>query len=71
MIKWFVGAFRDREFAPTDINDILMNEQGEPLRTWRISHAIPKKWTMSDLNANENAVVVETMELSYRYFAIQ
>ena len=71
VIKWFLGAFRDREFAPTDINVILMNEKGEPLRTWRISHAIPKKWTISDLNANENAVVVETMELSYRYFAIQ
>jgi phage tail-like protein len=71
VIKWFLNAFRDREFGSTDINVILMNEKGEPLRTWKVSHAIPKKWTISDLNANENAVVIETMELSYRYFTIQ
>ena len=71
VIKWFFKAFRDREFNPTDINVILMNEKGEPLRTWKVSHAIPKKWLISDLNANDNAIVVETMELSYRYFTIQ
>ena len=41
------------------------------LRTWNVAHAIPKKWLISDLNANENSVVIETMELSYRYFSLQ
>ena len=50
VITWFNSAFRDREFNPTDINVILMNEKGEPLRTWKIAHAIPKKWVVSDLN---------------------
>jgi len=71
VINWLLRAFRDREFKPADVNVILMNEKGEPLRTWKVSHAIPKKWLVSDLNANENAIVVETMELSYRYFTIQ
>ena len=71
VINWFLKAFRDREFEPTDVNVILMNEKGEPLRTWKVAHAIPKKWLVSDLNANENAVVIETLELSYRYFTIQ
>jgi len=71
VIKWFLGALRDREFVPADVTVILMNEKGEPLRTWKVSYAIPKKWTVSDLNANENAIVIETMELSYRYFTIQ
>ena len=71
VIDWFLAAFRDRTFAPTDINVILMNEKSEPLRTWKIAHAIPKKWSVSDLNANDNAVVIETMELSYQYFTIQ
>ena len=71
VINWFLKALRDREFDPTDVNVILMNEKGEPLRTWKVAHAIPKKWTISDLSANENAVVIETMELSYRYFTIQ
>jgi phage tail-like protein len=71
VIAWCLSAFRDREFKPTDVNVILMNEKGQPLRTWKIAHAIPKKWMVTDLNANDNAVVIETMELSYRYFTIQ
>jgi len=71
LIQWFLKAFRDREFEPTDVNVILMNERGEPLHTWKVAHAIPKKWVVSDLNANENAVVIETLELSYRYFTAQ
>jgi phage tail-like protein len=71
VIKWFLTAFRDREFSPADINVILMNEKGDPLRTWNVAHAIPKKWLVSDLNANESSIVVETMELTYRYFTIQ
>jgi phage tail-like protein len=71
VIKWCLKAFRDREFEPADINVILMNEKSEPLRTWKVSHAIPKKWLVSDFNANENSLVIETLELTYRYFTIQ
>jgi phage tail-like protein len=71
VIAWCLDAFRDRKFAPANINIILMNETGGPLRTWKVSQAIPKKWSVSDLNANDSAVVVETMELTYRYFTIQ
>lgn len=71
VIGWFLDAFRDREFLPADLNVILMNEKSEPLRTWKVAHAIPKKWSVSDFNANDNAVVIETLELSYRYFTIQ
>ena len=28
VIRWFLNAFRDREFSRTDINVILMNEKG-------------------------------------------
>lgn len=71
VIAWFLKAFRDRQFEPADVNVILMNEQGEPLRTWKIHQAIPEKWVISDLNSGENSVVIETLELSYRYFTIQ
>ena len=71
VMQWCFNAFRNREFVPTDVNVILMNEKSEPLRTWKVAHAIPKKWLASDLNANDNAIVIETLELSYRYFTIQ
>jgi phage tail-like protein len=68
--SWFIKAFRDRDFEPTDVTIILMNEKSVPLQVWNVAHVVPKKWTISDLNANENAIVVETMELTYRYFTI-
>jgi phage tail-like protein len=71
VINWFNRAFRDRQFEPSDISVILLNEKGEPLKTWKVTHAIPKKWLISDLNSTENAVVVETLELTYRYFTVQ
>ncbi|RXK87849.1 phage tail protein [Chlorobaculum sp. 24CR] len=71
VIGWLTDAFRNRSFTPTDLSINLLNEKGEPLQTWNVVHAIPKKWLVSDFNANENSVVVETMELSYRYFTVQ
>ncbi len=69
-IDWMLDAFRDRVFTPRTVTVILMNEQGEPLRTWNVTHAAPKKWSISDLNANENSIVVETLELTYQYFTV-
>jgi phage tail-like protein len=48
----------------------LLNEQHQPLKTWKIVNAWPKKWTVSDFNAQENSLVVETLELSYSYYTI-
>jgi phage tail-like protein len=71
VFDWFFRAFRDRDFKPTDLNIVLLNEKGEPLRTWKVAHAVPRKWQVSDLNASENSLVIETLELSYRYFTVQ
>jgi phage tail-like protein len=71
VIGWFLDAFRERAFRARSIVVILMNEASEPLRTWNVVHAVPKKWVVSDLNANESSVVIETLELSYRYFTVE
>ena len=71
VFKWCLAAFRDRDIKPSDVDIILMNEKGEPLRTWSVTNAIPKKWTVSDFNSGESAVAVETLELSYRYFTVR
>ena len=72
VINWFLDGIREsRSSRPPTSDVILMNEKGDPLRTWNVAHAIPKKWLVSDFNANESSVVIETMELTYRYFTIQ
>lgn len=67
---WFLQAFQERVFDPATVTVTLMNEQGQPLRTWNVAHAVPRKWSVSDLNANENSIVVETLEMTYQYFTI-
>ncbi len=41
-----------------------MNEEHAPIITWRVINAWPCKITWSDLNAKNNEVFIETMELA-------
>jgi phage tail-like protein len=70
VIKWCLDAFQNRVFQPAQVNVTLLNEKHQPLKTWQIHRAWPKKWSVSDFNAQENAVVVETLELSYSHFTL-
>ncbi|MBI5917356.1 MAG: phage tail protein [Bacteroidetes bacterium] len=70
LYQWCQRAFRDRDFQPANVIVSLLNEAFVPLKTWTVVHAVPKKWSLSDFNASENAVVVETLELSYQYFEV-
>ena len=70
VIQWLLDALQNRSFQPVQVNVSLLNENHEPLRTWQIFKAWPKKWSISDFNAQENSIVVETLDLSYSYFTI-
>ena len=71
LIKWCREAVEDFNITPTDITISLLNEEHEPLMTWNVVHAYPVKWGMGDFNAEENKLVIETIELAYNYFKIQ
>src|SRR6184192_1787461 len=64
VIRWCLDAFQNRTFRPAQVNVSLLNDQHQPIRTWQIQRAWPKKWSVSDLNAGENSIVVESLELS-------
>ena len=68
VITWCMAALQNRTFVPTQINVALLNEQHEALLTWTVYNAWPRKWQVSDFNAQDNSVVIETLELSYDYF---
>ena len=70
VINWVKKALFDREFKPVQIIITLLNPEHQPLKTWKVNNAWPRKWSISDLNANENSIVVETLELSYSFFTI-
>ena len=71
LINWCRDAVENFYIEPTDITISLLNENHEPLTTWNIVHAWPVKWAMSDFNAEESKIVIETIELTYNYFNIQ
>ena len=70
VINWCRKALENFEILPTDITIKLLDEKHEPLQTWSIAHAYPVKWSVADFNAEENKIVIETLELSYNYFKI-
>lgn len=58
----------DQPIVPNDVVVSLLNAGGAPLMSWHFANAWPVKWTVSDLNGEQNAIAIETMELAYSYF---
>lgn len=45
---------------------MLLNDLALPVTTWTLSHALPVRWQMGDLDANSNTVLINTLELRYQ-----
>lgn len=71
VIEWCMNAFQKREFNPADVYISLLNDKHTAIKTWHLHKAWPRKWSVSDMNASENAIVVETMDLSYTHFTVK
>lgn len=71
VIQWCMDAFENMEIKPADMVVSLLNEEHEPLFTWNIKRAWPLKWNVADFNAEENKLVLETIELAYQYFTVE
>jgi len=65
LIAWFKDAAENFIFKTHDLNVCLLNDDHQPLATWKVKGAYPVKWTVSDFKATENALVIESVELSY------
>lgn len=68
LISWFTDAIENFEFKPSDINVYLLNEEHEITTSWMFVQAYPVKWVISDFRAQDNALVIETIEMVYQYF---
>lgn len=52
-------------FTPRNITITLLDSDGKPFSQWLCSNAYPAKWDLSVLDAEKNALVIETLELNY------
>ena len=62
--KWALAA-SDGDVVRKTIRIRLQDESGEKVWAWEIAHAIPVKWSATDLDATTNAVVMESLELAH------
>ena len=67
---WVRQCLVDYQIEPKSLDIKLLNEEHEPLMTWHVIGAWPTKWSVSDLNANNNAIAVESLQLAYQYFTV-
>lgn len=71
LIKWFTDTFDSMQVEPVSLDILLLNEEGEPLVSWNVVHAWPKKWSVSDLDAEKSAIAIETLDMHYHTFSIK
>jgi phage tail-like protein len=70
IVQWCKAAIEELDIQPITVIVSLLNEQNTPLMTYNFVNAWPKKWSVSDFNAQESKIVIETLELTYQYFRV-
>jgi phage tail-like protein len=68
--NWIRECVEDLTVTPRSVDVKLLDEEHEPLMTWHLVGAFPTKWSVSDLNAANNAVVIESLQMYYQYFTV-
>ncbi len=69
--EWIEEAIYNFDIQPTTVWVTLLNEEHEPLMTYAFVNAWPKKWNISDLNAETGSILIESLELGYQYFKVE
>ena len=70
LVAWCKDAMENFSFLPVNITISLLNEKHEPVQSWFVVNAIPKKWSISSFNAEENSIAIESITLSSQYFTM-
>jgi phage tail-like protein len=68
--QWCQDAIQNLDIQPVTVWVTLLNDAHEPLQTYTVVNAWPKKWSVSDFNAESGEVVVESLELAYQRFKL-
>jgi phage tail-like protein len=53
-----------------DITISLLNEEHEPVITWKVKNAWPSKIQPTDLKSDDNSIAIETMEIVHEGLTI-
>lgn len=61
-------ATADGEIRRRNLRISLNDESGQPAWAWKVSSALPVKWTLSDLDGSSPNVAMESLELAHHGF---
>ena len=61
-------AFESFKFKPHNVLIILHSDIIVPIASWLFYNAYPVKWDMSDLNAEEDKLIIESIEFVHSGF---
>jgi len=65
---WCIDAIENFNYQPTNMLISLLNEDHLPVSSWYIKNAIPIKYDITGLNAEQNQIVIESVTLRYEYY---
>ena len=66
--RWCRDAIEHFVFKPANVDISLLDETHQPIASWQVVNAFPVRWSVSEFDAQQSAVVVETLQLQYNYF---
>ncbi|TAL41015.1 MAG: phage tail protein [Chitinophagaceae bacterium] len=68
IVNWCKNAIEKFEFEPHNVLITLLNNLHLPVAIWHVYNAYPTKWSISEFNAEQNTLVIESLELTYQYY---
>ena len=71
LVSWFSSTLTSGlnvPIQPKNLEIQLLDENSAPSVTWTVSNAYPAKWEIAAMNAQDNKILVETMELAFNFF---
>jgi len=66
----FNAAMTQFKFSPSNVLVTLLDSMRIPIAGWLFMNAFPVKWSISDLDAEANSIVIEHLELTYQLMQV-
>ena len=71
LTQYLQYVFANDAFDPLDVVTVqLLDETHQTLLSWSVNNVWPLSWKLSDLNAMQGEVMIETLELNYNQLVL-